>query len=387
MIRHIIKLIWNKKGSNALMILEILLSFLVLYFVLAYMFFNMERIKLPLGFEVDNRLRINLAELYKLDSLDINTAMKNLRAEYLSLEEIEGVSFTGHAVPFINSTSQRGSNDNGFEMSCEVVNVDLDFEEVMGIKMIQGRFFNEDDLNASITPIIVNRRFMDTYYPEKSMIDSTIIYGPECKIIGVLEDYRYKGEFSEPMPMVFYLEPFYAQHYFAVLKMREDVTAAFEEPLTKLTNQITGQTSCNITNLNKNHREQNRDSWLMLYALLAICIFLCLNVALGLFGVLWYNINKRRSEVGLRQALGAHSTDISKQFILEVLVLAGFALFIGLIFAIQIPLMNVTEYPSYLFYKAALYSSIIVLSLVTLCALIPSIQAARITPANSLHEN
>ena len=120
---------------------------------------------------------------------------------------------------------------------------------------------------------------------------------------------------------------------------------------------------------------------------MSVCIFLCLNVALGLFGVLWYNINKRRSEIGLRQAIGAHGSDITKQFILEILILTGFAIGLGIFFAIQIPLLDVTEYPDSLFYKAIVYATLIILVLVLMCALLPSLQAAKIRPAIALHED
>jgi len=152
-------------------------------------------------------------------------------------------------------------------------------------------------------------------------------------------------------------------------------------------NTTTKSTGSVIHSLAKRKVDNSRESWLMLIALLSICGFLCLNVALGLFGVLSYAINKRKSEIGLRQALGAHGFDITKQFILEILILAGVSILLGTFFAIQIPILKITEYPDVFFYKAIGYSTGIILLLVFTCALFPSLQAARITPANSLHED
>lgn len=139
-----------------------------------------------------------------------------------------------------------------------------------------------------------------------------------------------------------------------------------------------------IVNLSNEKRENDRESWILLIALLSICGFLCLNVVLGLFGVLWYNIHKRKTEIGLRQAMGAHSFDITKQFILEIIIIASIGVLIGVFFAIQVPILKVTEYPNILFYKAIMWSSAIILLLVFLCALIPSLQAAKITPGRAL---
>ena len=50
MIRHLFKLIWNRKRTNVLMMTEIFVSFLVLFAVLSlavYMFDNWRR---PIGF-------------------------------------------------------------------------------------------------------------------------------------------------------------------------------------------------------------------------------------------------------------------------------------------------------------------------------------------------
>ena len=69
--------------------------------------------------------------------------------------------------------------------------------------------------------------------------------------------------------------------------------------------------------------------------LIIVAGFLIINVALGLFGVLWYNINLRKSEIGLRRAVGASGNAVSKQLVGEALVLATFALIIGSFFAIH----------------------------------------------------
>ncbi len=387
MIKHILTLIWNKKGSNALMVLEIFLSFIVLFFALTYFFFNLEKINKPLGFETQNRWMISLDNVYKLDSIDAVNVIKNLKSNLLAQEEIESVSFASTAAPFIKSQSNNGTDLNGFNMMALIIETDLDFKNTLGSKIIEGRWFNEDDLNASIPPVLVNKYFMDKYYSDKSMIDSTILFDDPHRIIGVIDGYRYLGEFSETKTSMFFLNQYIHNQDHAILKMQANTPASFEERLAQIIRESTGTSGSIVQNLDKMKIEDSRKSWLMLYALLFICIFLCLNVAFGLFGVLSYSINKRKAEIGLRQALGAHSLDISKQFILEILFLTGLALVIGIFFAIQIPILNVTEYKDALFFKSIIFSSIIILMLVFTCALFPSLQAAKITPANSLHED
>lgn len=387
MIAHIFKLLWNKKGSNALMVLEIFLSFLVLFFVLSYVLYNLNITNAPLGFETEDKWMIGLDNVDNLDSVEAVLVIQNLKQNLLAEEEIKGVSFTPSMAPFHNSQWRNGTDKNGFPMMALVVNADLDFVDVLGIKILKGRNFQEDDLNANETRVLVNQEFLDEYYPEKNMIDSTFLFDSPRKIVGVIEDYRYIGEFEKKTPTVIFLKEYTELNDFVVLDMKEGTPTAYEEKLSLLVNNSTKKTGNIIMDLEKERKDDSRESWLLVIALLSICGFLCINVALGLFGILWYNINKRRSEIGLRQAVGAHGFDISKQFILEIIFLTSIALFIGIFFAVQIPLLDVTEYPDSMFYKAIIYSCMIILGLVSACALFPSIQAARISPSNSLHEN
>jgi len=114
--------------------------------------------------------------------------------------------------------------------------------------------------------------------------------------------------------------------------------------------------------------------------------FLLTNVALGLFGVLNLNIAKRKGEIGLRRAMGATEAKVTGQFLGEIWVLATFSLVIGLVFAIQFPLMNVFDLDKEIYIIAILAAVAIIYIIVTLCAWFPSKQAATIHPAVALHE-
>ena len=56
MTRHLLKLVWNRKRSNLLIALEILLSFLVLTAVTTLAVFYVDNYRKPLGFDVDRDL-------------------------------------------------------------------------------------------------------------------------------------------------------------------------------------------------------------------------------------------------------------------------------------------------------------------------------------------
>jgi len=115
-----------------------------------------------------------------------------------------------------------------------------------------------------------------------------------------------------------------------------------------------------------------------------VCLFLLVNVALGLFGVLWLNINQRRSELGVRRALGATGGAISRQVLGEILVLTTFGL--GLLVAAQFPLLGVLNVPAGVYLTAMGLAAAGLYALAAGCALYPSQLAAGIQPAVALRE-
>lgn len=388
MIKHIMKLIWNKKANNALLILEILLSFLVLFAVLSYVIFNLGEWQKPLGFDTENKWLIQLNEMRHQDSTEFAQEHINLKQALLQMDKVKDVAFSNSMTTFSGSQSTTSNDNNGFFMISKHVRADHKLADVLNIPMVAGRWFDEADQHATYKPIIVSKNFMDEYYPNRSMIDSVISFNGDHKIIGVMEDFRYRGEFNDEYHTSFFYIPTTDRRSSAIyLSMTPDATLAYEEQVRDLVASITKRKDFSIYNLEKLRRDKAKETWIPMMILIGICAFLCLNVALGLFGVLWYNINKRRSEVGLRIALGAHRTDISKHFVLEIFMLTGVAVALGTFFAIQVPLLKVTELPASNYYLALGASYVIIFLLVLICAYFPSREAARIAPAIALHED
>jgi len=388
MIRHIFKLIWFKRKSNALMILEIFLAYLVLFAAFSFVIYQLRILEKPLGFKTIDRWMISLEGLQAKDSAEVATIMDQLKNELKASPNVESVGFTNSSTPFSNNTSTTGNDDMGFNVSSRIAEADEGFGEVMNINIIKGRWFNETDRQSKYRPIVVNELFLKNFFPNKNMLDSVIILDGESKIVGIMDDYRYKGEFDLPTNMSFCYTPHtQGWMYNIILRMKAGTPIGEQKTINDIVKNVTKSNSFIIKLLESEREKNSRAKWIPIIALLSICGFLCINIALGLFGVLWFNINKRRSEIGLRRALGAHSSDISKHFILETLVLAFIAIALGLIFSIQIPLLKVIDIKPGIFYESMAWVTVLITLLVFICAYFPSRQAAMIHPATALHED
>ena len=371
-----------------LIILEIFLAFLVLFAVLTYVTYNFRLFSEPMGYNTQDKWIINLETLRQKYSVDVVNLKTSLRTELLAMENIKNVSFTSNAYPFSGNTSTSSGDQMGFNISSLIAIADNDFDDALDFKVVQGRWFEDEDFSATYTPMVVNQAFINEYFDGRNMIDSIMTHSGEHKLVGVIDAYRYKGEFSENEPTAFFQAAVHNKSTSnIILDMVDGTPTAYEEDVNKMVKSITKADNFIINNLDKERKKSSADTWVPMIILISICGFLCINIALGLFGVLWYNINKRRGEIGLRMAIGAHSSDIKKQFVLEIIILALIGILLGVFFAIQVPLLKLGPFKPVNMYWAILFSTTIILILVTLCALQPSWQASKLHPALVLHED
>ena len=74
--------------------------------------------------------------------------------------------------------------------------------------------------------------------------------------------------------------------------------------------------------------DSRRAVMLLLAAFAVLALFLS---ALGIYGVLAYDVSQRTREIGVRKAIGARSRDITWQFLFEAMTLTGTGGLIGII--------------------------------------------------------
>lgn len=387
MIKHILQLLWNKKRSNGLLMLEIFLSCAVLFAVFSFSIYNLRNFAHPPGFETKDRYALTLEYQGGKDSAEVALMLEQLNNGLRNLEFVEEVATSSYAWPYSGSMSRTASEADGITIRSIMAEGDEYFLDVMGLRLLEGRWFNEATPRSATRECVVNKKFMDDYYPGRSMIDSVIAFNGGVKIVGVIEDYRYRGEFEQPAALMFnYIQPTSRNLGGILLKMKPGTPAQAEEQINKLVAEITKTNNFNIRNLEEMRQRTNRSVWIPMIALLGVCGFLCVNVAMGLFGVLWHNIQKRRSEIGLRKAVGASSGSISRQFILETLVLALLSALPCAIFAAQVPLMKIIPIPPSIFYEAIALSLLTITALVVLCTFVPARKAAMVHAAEALHD-
>src|SRR5205085_7875179 len=105
MLKHLFKLIWNKKKQNFLLILEMLISFMVMFAVFTLLVFCYYNYRQPMGLDYENVWTVSFTPPDNIKRADSVEMFHNaLKKQLLSMPQIKAVSFCGSNVPFSMST-------------------------------------------------------------------------------------------------------------------------------------------------------------------------------------------------------------------------------------------------------------------------------------------
>ncbi len=388
MIKHVLKLMWNKKGSNFLILLEIFFAFLILFAVFAFAIYNLRIYQTPLGYNTENTWIARLTFPTEADSLAKLETRRQLLREVQAMPEVRSAAFIGQIVPFDGGLWRTSNDDNGFELSTLMYFADERLAETAELTLSAGRWFDETDLAGKYRPIVITRMLQEEFFGDRPVLDSIIYVGGDgSRVVGIVDHFKYRNEFSAEEPLTFFLETLGNENMNNLqLRLQPNVAPEFEATLNETIARITKRRDFTIEDLEAKRARSSRSTWIPIIAALAICGFLILNVALGLFGVLYYNISKRKAEIGLRRAIGAAKGEISLQFILEILAITFLGMGLASLLAVQFPLLELIPIPADNFFWSILATTVLISLVVVLCAFWPSRQASSLHPALALHE-
>jgi len=397
MIRHLLKLVWNRKRANALIMLEIFLSFLVVFAVGALGASTWLDFHEPTGFDWHGVWYVELSS--GNNNAWYREQVPNLRKlleELGRMDEIAAVTGAVDGLPFDGNTSIYGGTpkDGSREVYAQHMSVTPGFAEVFGIKTVAGRWFDEGDLAPGASAVVVNRAFARDLYGDEDPIGRTVpmgAYRDERRIVGVVDTFRKSGELGRQEQSNFFFELYPPEDEktpltsFA-LRLAPGVGPEFEQELVRRIEALAPQWSVETHTL-----EQVRDNALRLrltplVASAIVAGFLLLMVGLGLVGVLWQNVTRRTQELGLRRAVGAHRGRVHRQILLELMLITTIGVGLGVLTVIQLPLLAVLQFLTLPVTLAGLAAALATIYLVSaLAGFYPSWMATRIQPAEALH--
>lgn len=271
--------------------------------------------------------------------------------------------------------------------------------EAMGIRLLQGRLFDGRDTEGALRTIVVDDRLARHFWPEQDPIGKRMFLpdttgmtpGPDTEwltVVGVVRAVRMRGLTSEERLASAYHPSGQRPTGAFTLAVRSQLdpaglTGAIRREVARLDPEMPVYGVRTMAERRDLALADRRMPMLLSVAFGGVALLLA---AIGLYGVLAYQVNLRRREIGVRMALGSDRVGIFGLVLREgmILVSAGAAfglagtLVVGRAIASQLYGVGPAE-PFVLATATALLVGVALLA-----CLVPAHRASRVDPASAL---
>lgn len=393
MIKHLLKLVWNRKRANALIVTEIFISFLVLFAVISAAITFGTRWSKPLGFQWRNVWDVSMefdVDAGEKASPELHAAMFRMLDEARSFPEVAFAALS-NTPAYSFSTAEGTRTLNNRDVTFKYDDVTDGFADVMQMKVLRGRWFNAEDDASQYWPIVLGADAAVAIYGDADPIGQKIEEDETTmlQVVGVVETYRKDGEAAGADQLMFRRISPNARYgrlgSHLLVRVKPGTPADFEQKLATRLEHVLPNVSFRVRHLEQMRTNMLRTRLSPVVVGAIIGIFLIAMVALGLTGVLWQSVTRRTREIGLRRAMGASGPNVHRQILAEVALLSTIAAIAGSIVILQLPILGafkiVTPSAFTLGFVTALAT---IYALTILCGLYPSWLASRLQPADAL---
>lgn len=270
-----------------------------------------------------------------------------------------------------------------------------DFQQVMDIKLLAGRWFSREFPGDDSLSVVVNETFAKQTHPDdptKAIGDRMDTPHGDERIIGVTEDFSFDPLFKAVQPFVFDMcQPYDREQWIRYIYLRLEagdpsaVIAAARQKWNARTTQFPFEYQFLDEQLDGQYEQQGRLAKLVgIFSLLAVFI-----ACLGLFALASWTAEKRTREIGIRKVMGADTMRITYLVTRDFLVLV----LIGALVAMPLAWIGVGRWLENFAFRTAIeplvfvLAALVVLLIATFTVSFRAIRAAQTDPVRALrHE-
>ncbi len=271
-----------------------------------------------------------------------------------------------------------------------------DYFRTMGMPLMSGREFMPADNLAAPRVAVVNEAFVRHYLPNQNPVGHRFAQGggndvkPDIEIVGVVKDAKY-ADMREAPPRAYYVP--YRQ------SKRQDALYFYLRTAIE-PDRIAGQIRREVAALDPNlpirdlktmqtQVDENLFDERLLSSLTASFAGLAtVLAAIGLYGVLAYNVSRRTREIGIRMALGAEAGHVRRLVIGEVTFMLAIGTVVGLACSAGVGTLIRSQLFGLQYWDPTIYlSAATILWMVAVgAAYLPTRRAAKVDPMVALRD-
>lgn len=269
--------------------------------------------------------------------------------------------------------------------------------ETLGLTLLEGRFYEEADVTSGRPVFVVDQSFAERYFPGRSAIGGRFTFGGRPQndadwpvIVGVVKDVPHNGvEERSGNPFIYQVltvgQPGVLTMFLRTERPSDDVVAVLREKIRGIDSSIPLFDAGPLAQAVDSSFDSRRALMQLLTAFAGLALFLS---ALGIYGVLAYDVSQRTREIGLRGAIGASRSRISGLILRQGLWKASVGVVIGLIGAAML-----SRYMTSLLFEVEptepavyLMVSAVLVVVAALASYLPAWRAARISPLEAMRD-
>jgi len=200
------------------------------------------------------------------------------------------------------------------------------FFQAMGMRLVQGRHFGEQDMTNNA--VIIDQAFVDKWWPNENPIGRYLSFGGSRQVIGVVSRVKfYDVEAEESLPTLYQTGYRWGpDNPDRILVVRTQMDPAdVVGPIRRIAMELDASIPIyDVQTVHEIINEQLRSNHVITGVLVGFAAVALLLVALGIYGVLAASVAQRTQEIGIRMAVGAHTKDV-------VIMILGNGLKLGLL--------------------------------------------------------
>ncbi len=395
MLRHLLRLVWNRKRSNALLVVEVFFTFLVVFVVATLGSYLLANFRRPLGYDVGPVWSVAMDFKQASDDEWTDAQVERFARVLTEVRALPWAEAVAGAltIPYEFGSSERAYGFRGVRVVTEVDEVTDDFARVVGLKLVEGRWFEPGDDALAWDPVVVDRHLARTLYGDESPLGRPVNEPDpgrrETRIVGVVDDFRRGGELAGPGNFLFARtrvgDPEARPPRRLLVRVAPGSAGSQERELVDRLYAVAPEWSFEVEPLTEARAGYFRLRLAPLVAGSLVALFLLLMVALGLAGVLWQNVTQRTREIGLRRAAGASGGQVHRQLLGELMLTASLGLVLGTVLVLQLPAIGLFGFLTWpLAVSGVVLSLAVIYAIAALAGLYPSWMASRLPPAEAL---
>jgi hypothetical protein len=418
MIKHILKIIGAQRKANSWIFAELTIAVCAVWWMADQLYVDLRTYYSPMGYDISNTWRFNLDFLSpdapgyvsseEYTSTEVSDLIK-LREQIRLHPAVEEVCVAFYSAPYAYGDSWTsilpvGGDTSSLQQSYQVRYVSPEYFDMFRVEDIHGHSITQQ-LEGQHRPTVVSEDMALQFFRTADVSGRQVQDpddGTRMTITAVSAPYR-NNEYVRSEPFFYnIITPQNMEDFFGGARARQaELCVRMKQSFSQeemndflrgmgdrlIVNNLHVYSASSIAfyrerQISEMINEQSRK--------LSMMLFLLVNVLFGITGTFWLRGQSRRSEVGLRAALGANKHTIRNSMYLEGLLILFLSLPLTLVFAFNMLYLDVLDtyrLPYTVGRFLLTYGGSYLLMAGMICAGIwfPVRKAGKMAPAEALH--